>query len=70
MLVCVVCCKLWNLCRHVVASVYILYFQLAGGASDGGKQGADGSDDAKSRDPETAAARIQAVHRGRSARKR
>jgi len=30
--------KLWNLCRHIVASVYILYFQLAGGASDGGKQ--------------------------------
>ena len=30
--------KLWNLSRHVVASVYILYFQLAGGASDGGKQ--------------------------------
>ena len=30
--------KLWNLCRHMVASVYILYFQLAGGASDGGKQ--------------------------------
>ena len=30
--------KLWNLTRHVVASVYILYFQLAGGASDGGKQ--------------------------------
>ena len=29
---------LWNLSRHVVASVYILYFQLAGGASDGGKQ--------------------------------
>ena len=30
--------KLWNLSRHVVASVYTLYFQLAGGASDGGKQ--------------------------------
>ena len=30
--------KLWNLSRHIVASVYILYFQLAGGASDGGKQ--------------------------------
>ncbi|KOO27009.1 hypothetical protein Ctob_002466 [Chrysochromulina tobinii] len=29
---------LWNLCRHMVASVYMLYFQLAGGASDGGKQ--------------------------------
>jgi len=30
--------KLWNLSRHIVASVYTLYFQLAGGASDGGKQ--------------------------------
>lgn len=30
--------KLWNLCRHAIASVYVLYFQLAGGASDGGKQ--------------------------------
>jgi len=28
---------LWNLSRHAVASVYVLYFQLAGGASDGGK---------------------------------
>jgi len=30
--------KLWNLSRHVVASVYLLYFQLSGGASDGGKR--------------------------------
>ena len=29
---------LWNLSRHMLASVYVLYFQLAGGASDGGKQ--------------------------------
>eukprot|EP00326_Haptolina_ericina_P016419 CAMPEP_0181193606 /NCGR_PEP_ID=MMETSP1096-20121128/13907_1 /TAXON_ID=156174 ORGANISM="Chrysochromulina ericina, Strain CCMP281" /NCGR_SAMPLE_ID=MMETSP1096 /ASSEMBLY_ACC=CAM_ASM_000453 /LENGTH=333 /DNA_ID=CAMNT_0023283081 /DNA_START=57 /DNA_END=1058 /DNA_ORIENTATION=- len=29
--------QLWNLSRHVVASVYVLYFQLAGGSSDGGK---------------------------------
>ena len=28
---------LWNLSRHAIASVYLLYFQLAGGASDGGK---------------------------------
>ena len=27
--------QLWNLSRFVVASVYVLYFQLAGGASDG-----------------------------------
>ena len=30
--------KLWNLARMVVASVYLLYFQLSGGASDGGKR--------------------------------
>ena len=30
--------ELWNLSRMAIASVYILYFQLAGGASDGGKQ--------------------------------
>ena len=29
--------QLWYLCRLMVASVYVLYFQLAGGASDGGK---------------------------------
>ena len=29
---------LWNLARHMIASIYVLYFQLAGGASDGGKQ--------------------------------
>jgi len=29
--------QMWNLSRYVVASVYVLYFQLAGGASDGGK---------------------------------
>jgi hypothetical protein len=29
--------KLWNLSRHIVASVYILYFQLGGGGSDGGR---------------------------------
>ena len=27
---------LWNLSRHLLASVYLMYFQLAGGASDGG----------------------------------
>jgi hypothetical protein len=32
---------LWNLSRHLVASVYMLYFQLAGGGSDGGKQVTD-----------------------------
>ena len=30
--------KLWNLSRYMVASVYLLYFQLSGGASDGGKR--------------------------------
>jgi len=33
--------KLWNLSRHTVASVYLLYFQLSGGASDGGKRVTD-----------------------------
>lgn len=28
---------LWNLCRHMVASVYMLYFELGGLASDGGR---------------------------------
>ena len=28
---------LWNLCRHAVASVYVFYFQLGGGGSDGGR---------------------------------
>jgi len=28
---------LWNLCRHMVASVYFLYFELGGLASDGGR---------------------------------
>jgi len=28
---------LWNLCRHIVASVYFLYFELGGDASDGGR---------------------------------
>jgi hypothetical protein len=30
--------QLWNLSRLIIGSVYLLYFQLAGGASDGGKQ--------------------------------
>jgi predicted membrane chloride channel (bestrophin family) len=30
--------KLWNLSRLMIASVYLLYFQLSGGASDGGKR--------------------------------
>ena len=30
--------KLWNLARYQVASIYMLYFQLSGGASDGGKR--------------------------------
>ena len=29
--------ELYNLCRHATASVYLLYFQLSGGGSDGGK---------------------------------
>ena len=29
--------QLWNLARYPMASVYVLYFSLAGGASDGGK---------------------------------
>lgn len=29
--------QLWNLSRYVLSSVYLLYFQLAGTASDGGK---------------------------------
>jgi len=32
---------LYNLCRHAVASVYLLYFQLSGGGSDGGKMVTD-----------------------------
>ena len=28
---------LWNLSRHLLASVYVLYFTLGGDASDGGK---------------------------------
>ena len=28
---------LWNLCRHAVASIYVFYFQLGGGGSDGGR---------------------------------
>ena len=27
---------LWNVCRHMVGSVYFLYFELGGMASDGG----------------------------------
>lgn len=33
---------LYNLCRLPVASVYLLYFQLSGGGSDGGKLVTDG----------------------------
>lgn len=33
--------KLWNLSRYAIASVYLLYFQLSGGASDGGKRVTD-----------------------------
>ena len=30
--------ELWNLARHITASVYVHYFTLSGEASDGGKQ--------------------------------